>query len=161
MTLRAGKLTQQRARRRRQAGFTLLELLVTLAILGLALVLIAGYRQPWSRGLDLRNTAGAIAAGLRVARSEAIVRNRPVRFLIDFNSRRFGSGPTPLGQLPPALQITLVTIAGEKRNDRVGGIRFDPDGSSTGGRIALADGRRTVAVMVDWLTGRVSIGDGP
>jgi type II secretory pathway pseudopilin PulG len=34
----------------RGGGFTLIELFATLAVLGFALVLIAGYRPPWSRG---------------------------------------------------------------------------------------------------------------
>ena len=40
-----------------------------------------------------------------------------------------------------------------------GDIRFNPDGSSSGGRITLADGSRRVAVGVDWLTGRVTVAD--
>jgi len=44
-------------------------------------------------------------------------------------------------------------------NGREGDIRFNPDGSSTGGRISLADGRRRLGVGVDWLTGRVSVAD--
>jgi len=53
----------------------------------------------------------------------------------------------------------LLTISGEALNGREGDIRFNPDGSSTGGRISLADGRRRIGVGVDWLTGRVSVAD--
>ena len=42
-------------------------------------------------------------------------------------------------------------------DDKVGAIRFYPDGSSTGGRITVASGERKYLVDVDWLTGRVSI----
>jgi general secretion pathway protein H len=38
-------------------------------------------------------------------------------------------------------------------------IRFLPDGSSTGGRVELKDGRRRMRIGVDWLNGRVSVGD--
>ncbi len=62
-------------------------------------------------------------------------------------------------RLPANLSIELLTISGENRGASVGDIRFNPDGSSTGGRIALADGKRRVAVGVDWLTGRVSVAD--
>ena len=37
------------------------------------------------------------------------------------------------------------------------GISFAPDGSSSGGRIALATGPVRLEVAVDWLTGRVSV----
>ena len=70
----------------------------------------------------------------------------------------------PLNVLHPGsvtinLAIDLLTIAGERQAPGLGDIRFNPDGSSTGGRIALADGQRRMAVGVDWLTGRVSIAD--
>jgi general secretion pathway protein H len=140
-------------------GFTLIELLVSLAILGLALTLIAGYKPPWSRGLGLQATAAELAAGLRLARSEAIMSNRPVLFDLDLMGHRYRIGTgTPRG-LPADLSLELLTISGEAVNGREGDIRFNPDGSSTGGRISLADKRRRIGVGVDWLTGRVSIAD--
>jgi general secretion pathway protein H len=143
----------------RAGGFTLIELLVSLAILGLALALIAGYKPPWSRGLGLQATAGELAAGLRLARSEAILSNRPVLFDIDLTGHRYRIGTgTPRG-LPADLSLELLTISGEALNGREGDIRFNPDGSSTGGRISLADGRRRIGVGVDWLTGRVIVAD--
>ena len=143
----------------RGGGFTLIELLVTLAVLGLALVLIAGYKPPWSRGLGLRATAAELAAGLRLARSEAIVNNRPVAFDLDLVGHRYRVGTRTPRHLPADLSLELLTISGEALNGREGDIRFNPDGSSTGGRISLADGRRRIGVGVDWLTGRVSIAD--
>jgi general secretion pathway protein H len=61
--------------------------------------------------------------------------------------------------LPADLSLELLTISGEALNGREGDIRFNPDGSSTGGRISLADGPRRIDVGVDWLTGRVSVAD--
>jgi general secretion pathway protein H len=143
----------------RAGGFTLIELLVSLAILGLALSLIAGYKPPWSRGLGLQATAGELAAGLRLARSEAILSNRPVLFDLDLIGHRYRIGTGTPRRLPADLSLELLTISGEALNGREGDIRFNPDGSSTGGRISLADGRRRVGVGVDWLTGRVSVAD--
>lgn len=143
----------------RRGGFTLIELLVTLAILSLALVLIVGYKPPWSRGVGLQATAGELAAGLRLARSEAISGNRPVVFDLDVIGHRYRVGTGAPRRLPAGLSIELRTISGEARNAREGDIRFNPDGSSTGGRISLIDGQRRVAVGVDWLTGRVSVAD--
>jgi general secretion pathway protein H len=143
----------------RAGGFTLIELLVSLAILGLALSLIAGYKPPWSRGLGLQATAGELAAGLRLARSEAILSNRPVLFDLDLIGHRYRIGTGTPRRLPADLSLELLTISGEALNGREGDIRFNPDGSSTGGRISLADGRRRIGVGVDWLTGRVSVAD--
>jgi general secretion pathway protein H len=140
-------------------GFTLIELIVTLAVLGFALVLVAGYKPPWSSGLGLKGAAAELASGLRLARSEAIARNRSVTFDLDVIDHRYRVGSRAARQLPPNLAIELLTIAGERQAPGVGDIRFNPDGSSTGGRIALADGHRRIAVGVDWLTGRVSVAD--
>ena len=145
--------------RGRCRGVTLIELLVVLAISSLALVLIVGYRPPWSRGLGLQATAAELAAGLRLARSEAILRNHPVEFDLDAAGHRYRVGNAAAKQLPDDLSIELLTIAGEARKAGDGDIRFNPDGSSTGGRISLIDGQRKVAVGVDWLTGRVSVAD--
>ena len=141
----------------RCAGFTLIEVIVTLTILGLALVIVAGYKAPWSSGLGLKGTASELASGLRLARSEAIASNRPVAFDLDVNDHLYRVGTGAKRRLPANLSIELLTINGESRGASVGDIRFNPDGSSTGGRIALADGTRHMAVGVDWLTGRVSV----
>ncbi len=140
-------------------GFTLIEVVVVLAILGLALALVVGYKPPWSSGLGLRGTAAELASGLHLARSEAIASNRPVAFDLDVPGHIYRVGTGVERRLPANLSIELLTIVGESRGTRVGDIRFNPDGSSTGGRIALADGNRRMAVGVDWLTGRVSVAD--
>jgi len=145
----------------REAGFTLIEVIVTLAILGLSLALIVGYRPPWSGGLGLRGTASELVAGLRVARSQAIVSNRPVAFQLDLAGHRYQVGKAEPRPLPAQLTIALLTVTGEqRRGSATGDIRFNPDGSSTGGRISIGDGTRSIDVGVDWLTGRVSVADG-
>jgi general secretion pathway protein H len=141
------------------AAFTLIELIVTLAVLGLALVLITGYKAPWSTAFGLKGTAAELASGLRLARSQAIAANRPVALDLDLAGHRYEVGDGPPHALPAKLSIELLTVAGEDRGRTTGDIRFNPDGSSTGGRISLAEGGRRVAIGVDWLTGRVTVVD--
>ena len=141
------------------AGFTLIEMFVVLAILGFALAMVARYAALPRSGLDLRGSAGAVASGLRLARSEAILRNHSVAFDLDLAGHRFRSGSGKVQPLPPRLAIELLTISGERRKGNAGDIRFNPDGSSSGGRISLADGGRKIMIGVDWLTGRVSVAD--
>ena len=140
-------------------GFTLIEVIVVLAILGFALVLVTGYKPPWSSGLGLKATAAELASGLRLARSEAILHNRSVAFSLDVTGHGYRVGSRAERPLPANLSLELLTIAGENREAAVGDIRFHPDGSSTGGRISLADRQRRMAVGVDWLTGRISVAD--
>ena len=146
-------------RRDGEAGFTLVEIIVCLAILGFALALIVGHKPPSSAGLELRGSAAELASQLRLARSEAVLRNRPIAFELDVAAHRFRIAEGPARQLSPKLTITLLTIAGEQRDASTGDIRFNPDGSSSGGRITLADGARKLTVGVDWLSGRVTVGD--
>jgi general secretion pathway protein H len=143
----------------RCCGFTLIEVIVVLAILGLALALVVRYKPPWSSGLGVKGTAAELASGLRLARSDAIVRNRSVAFSLDVGGHVYRVDARPEHRLPAGLSFELLTISGENRGPGIGDIRFYPDGSSTGGRVTLADGQRRMAVGVDWLTGRISVAD--
>lgn len=140
-------------------GFSLIELLVVLAVMGLVLALVVGYRAPWSSGLSIEATAAELASGLRLARSQAIADNHPVAFALDLAGHRYRVGGDLPRSLPTKLALGLLTVNGERRSAAIGDIRFNPDGSSSGGRIVLANGSRRVAVGVDWLTGRVTVAD--
>ncbi len=144
-----------------QAGFTLIEMVVVLAILGVMLLLIAGRGPPVSHGLTARAAAGELAASLREARSRAILENRPVSLIVDLAKRHYRIGDRPPAELPPDLAVALFTVRSETRNATEAGIRFEPDGSSTGGRIELGDGSGRLQIGVDWLTGGVSVADAP
>lgn len=72
----------------RQRGFTLLELLVVLVIVGIMLGFVTLNALPSSRQA-LQNEAQRIALLLQLARDEAIVRNRPVAFEVDQYRYRF------------------------------------------------------------------------
>jgi general secretion pathway protein H len=55
--------------------------------------------------------------------------------------------------------LKLFTAQKDLVDEKVGSIRFFPDGGSNGGRITVASGERKFEVDVDWLTGRVAILD--
>ncbi|MHB1237390.1 MAG: GspH/FimT family pseudopilin [Gallionella sp.] len=69
-------------------GFTLLELLVVMVIVGITLGAVAFNAMPSERQA-LQNEAQKIALLLQSARDEAIVRNRPVAFETDGEGYRF------------------------------------------------------------------------
>jgi general secretion pathway protein H len=130
---------------------------VVITILGLALALIAGRGPTRSAGLDGRGAAADLAGGLREARARAVAQNRPVALTVDVAAHRWQVDRQPARALPSQFAITMLTVKGETRNDRIAAIRFEPDGSSTGGRIGLADGARKFAIDIDWLTGNVRV----
>src|ERR1700692_1208985 len=120
------------------AGFTLIEMIVVLAILGMTLVLITAYRSPRSQTLSTDGAASQLAADLRLARSQAIAGNRPVLVSVDLPGHQYRVGTGGVRLIPGELHIELLTIANERQSERVADIRFNPDGSSTGDALALA-----------------------
>ena len=141
-------------------GFTLIELLVVLAIIGLLLVLVPGFLWRPQPGLEVRVAARSLADGLRQTRSDALATNRERVFTVDVEERRFRPGQDrPLEPLNGALELGLETARSELVDAGSGQIRFFPDGSSTGGRITVTMHEQRAAVVVDWLTGQVDIGD--
>lgn len=143
---------------KRAAGFTLIELMVVLVIMGLMLGLVLQHGPLHSPTLQARAAATQVAQGLRSARARAIALNRPVTFSLDLADHSFRVDGAAPQMLPAALQLAVLTVAGKAgRQQNIGSISFAPDGSSTGGRIELAGNGARLLVGVDWLTGLVSV----
>lgn len=68
--------------KRPAAGFTLIELAVTVALLGVLLTLALPAFSTWIRNAQVRSVAEALQNGLRVARAEATRRNRQAVFFL-------------------------------------------------------------------------------
>ncbi len=145
--------------RRAEAGFTLLEVVVVLAVLALGLGLLAARGPPRSAALEIRAAAVELAQALRLARARAIARNAPAGLTLDLARRSWRVDGSPERALPPAFALSVRAAGTETLGDRLGAIRFAPDGSSTGGWIEISDGRRRVQIGVDWLSGRVTLAE--
>lgn len=144
----------------RHRGFTLIELLVVMVIMVLAYAMTAPMISAGVSGAELKAAARQIAAGLRKARSEAVVRKNEVALTVDVERRQFElSGDKHIYRLPEKIEVALFTAQSELMDAKTGAIRFYPDGSSTGGRVTLSRGERKYRVDVDWMTGRVKILD--
>jgi len=134
--------------RRRQAGFTLVELLVCLTIVALMTAFLS-VRLPGRGGASLAHAADDVAGALRATRERAIAGGTALPFSIDAGTGRYRDGAESR-LLPPAARASLAP----------GTILFFPDGSSTGGIVALSSDRGRIDIRVDWLTGRVSVAAG-
>lgn len=69
-----------------QRGFTLVELVVTIALLGVLLGLAAPAFGDWIRGARVRTIADALQSGARLAQGEAVRFNRQVVFFLTNDS---------------------------------------------------------------------------
>jgi general secretion pathway protein H len=145
---------------RRARGVTMLELLVVIAIMGLVSAIVIPMFGPGVSTSELKGAARQVASGMRLARSEAMA-TRQERFVtLDLEGRRFMVGSDKRAHaLPKDVELKLFTAQKDLVNDKVGAIRFYPDGGSNGGRLTIASGERKFEVDVDWLTGRVAILD--
>ncbi len=111
-------------------------------------------------GVELKAAARRTAGALRLTREIAIAGGRDVAWIIDVEARRYKiDGDARSGSLPSGIEIELVAAEGEMQSDSVGGVRFFPDGTSTGGRVILKRGESGYQVGVNWLTGRILVAD--
>ena len=139
-------------------GFSLLELLIALALLIGVLALIPARFSGGVTSAGLRTTTAQTAAGLRLTRSRAISGNRDRRFELDLANRRFlAAGGERAITLDPAVTVKMTTAESERVDADHAFIRFFPDGSSTGGRIELSRGDGGFLIAVDWLSGRITV----
>jgi general secretion pathway protein H len=144
----------------RQRGFTILEVVIVLVLAGIMYALLLAVPMRGASSADLKSAARTLASGLRQAQTTAMSTRRDAVLTVDVEAREFVMpGESEARKLPNGLDLKLYTAQSEVSSAQKGAIRFYPDGSSTGGRITVSAGERKYLVDVDWLTGRVSIGD--
>ena len=141
-------------------GFTLVEVLVVLILASLILATVPPLLSTGVSSAEVSGAARQLAASLRYARSQAILTRQETELVLDLEQRLYRiPGKAREFQLSDDLSITLVTARSEVLDEEQGMIRFFPDGSSTGGRITVSNGKHKYIVDVDWLSGRVAFID--
>jgi general secretion pathway protein H len=139
-------------------GFTLLELLVVLALAGLLLSIVPPVVMNMLPGVELRGASQEMVSALRYSRNQAIVTGKPSRVSIDLDAKTFSvGGREKTSTFPEEVRLEVVVAESEveESESKVASIRFFPDGSSTGGLVRLVGGERSFDIGVDWLTGQV------
>ncbi|HEX8031927.1 MAG TPA: GspH/FimT family pseudopilin [Vicinamibacterales bacterium] len=139
-------------------GFTMLELVIALAIAALIMTLALPSISRRPGRLELAETAHDIAAALRLTRSRAIAQNQPALFVADVEQglyRPAGAGSSV--RVPRGVRLSLYTTQEQAVGSEIGSIRFYPDGSSSGGGVALLNEGLRYEVLVNWLNGSVTI----
>jgi general secretion pathway protein H len=138
---------------RDRAGYTLMELLVVVAIMGFlataALPMLSASRP----GLESKSAARAMAQDFSAARQEAVLTGVETRVVLNAGGHRYSTLPSgPVRLLPK-------DIAFRFRGDHAAGneIDFFPDGSSSGGIVTVQSAGAKHWIVAHWPSGRISL----
>lgn len=138
-----------------QGGFSLVELIVVLALGGLLAAVLPPRLNALMESASYRKTVHDSANALEHARTQAILDGRRVHVAVDVNAGRLTSDDALLVQLPSSVEMSVsgVALMGHAHP----ALFFDPDGSASGGRIVVTGKSRSTTIDLDWLTGQISI----
>ena len=141
-------------------GFTLLELLVVLFIMVLGFSVVGINLSSGSDGPALKVAARDLVSALRYARGQALMTHQEETVTLDLAENSYTvSGRTKNYLIPKTIALTVVSAQSELTGVGKANMRFFSDGSSTGGRITLEQGRSAWEININWLTGQIKLDD--
>jgi general secretion pathway protein H len=141
----------------RAQGFTLLELVVVLALLTLLMSLVLPGLLRSVQKERSRVTLRDFSTVLRLARSQATTSHERVRVFLNKGSGRYWLEDSNRHGVLEGMRLGEVKLVWQEPA-RQGYIAFYPDGSSSGGKIVMTDpAGRLYAMEVDVLTGKVTV----
>jgi general secretion pathway protein H len=136
------------------SGFTLLELLVVLVVLGLLATLIPPLTRA-SPALQVRGAAVSLAADLRLLRSEAMRGHATTTLVLETGGYRLSTRPDTL-TLPKGLKVSYARQEPDLLDRPTDRLNFFPDGSASGGTVTVSSGTVATALEVGWLDGAIT-----
>jgi prepilin-type N-terminal cleavage/methylation domain-containing protein len=146
-----------------QRGFSILELIVVLVVIGIVVAVIYPALSRGMAGFNLRASGRDVLGCLRYAREKAITEQSALKVIVDkaANTVRladeFGDGTRTL-QLPSDVKIDRMALGGREVHDGPLVIRFLSNGSSQQAEIILASARGgTLNIVTDPITGGARI----
>lgn len=149
----------------RSGGFTLLEILLALTIVGLVMGLTTVNLRAPSESSLLKAETRKLVAELRAVRAKALSDSRIYAIQATEEGHGYTILPTgELAELPEGFSLVISQGASAAQQGVVSAapmIRFYPDGSTNGGRIALATENLTRSLDVNWMTGEISLAQEP
>lgn len=146
-----------RARNKSEAGYTLLEVMVVLAILAVVAGAVPAMIRDASPRLRLEAQAAETLKDLAYLRARTRLEGTPGTLLVaeDGHSYRLGGREIRLADK------VSVTLGGSEKASAAlsrSAITFYPEGGSSGGRVILSSGDVTETITIDWLTSAIRIG---
>ena len=144
---------------RRAKGFTLLELMVVLAIAGIAIAVVAPRFSGAIGGVELKKQSRQLMAVLRHARTQSMSESLETYVVVEEEGGSYRLIPGGKLQFLPVgyeLQVSNNQLAGVTLQ-QAEAVYFYPDGSSSGGEFYMQSESGAMKVEVSWLTGKVSV----
>lgn len=138
-------------------GFTLVELMVVMVIIALIMGLVATSMSSSISAAEARAATRKVVASLRYTRVRAIIDKSEQVFLVNTENRSYVAPGRKQVNLPEGVEVAITTARSELTSEDVAGIRFFPDGGSTGGHIELTVNEREYRINIAWLTGEARL----
>lgn len=158
----------------KKRGYSLIELIVVLAIMSLLIALVTPSLSQFLKGVELKTTAKKIGGILRYCRSEAVNQGQLVQILFSPASREikiqlkdisnsYGGGKETSVLiksyiLPEGIRVERIDSIPEVSPSEMTLFEFYPNGGSNGGSLLLEnEDRSRFRIEVHFLTGMVKI----
>ncbi|MGH7829045.1 MAG: prepilin-type N-terminal cleavage/methylation domain-containing protein [Candidatus Binatia bacterium] len=140
-----------------QGGFSLLELLVVLALLGLGSAIVLPSLERGLKEREVKQSALAVAAMARDLRSRALSEGTPRGLVLNPSENTVRASPGKRILLPQEVKISAIE-GGEPMGEGNWRFLFFPNGSTAGGRIGISGGEGSgYTVRLLPLSGRVEV----
>jgi type II secretion system protein H len=159
----------------RDKGFSLVEVIVVLLIIGLTTALVTPSLSRFSSTIELKTSAKKVSAILRYYRSEAINRGMVYQIFFDSDLNEVRVQPAASTEekgesekkeenitqktyvLPKGVHIKEVKVESAQYPSDLPTIEFYSNGGSNGGTITLDSQDRQFRIVVNFLTGIVKV----
>lgn len=172
---------KKRARRSSSAGFSLIEMLLVMALMGLLAALIAPGISKSLSNIRLKTAAKKTAAVVRYVRNQAISQKKPYWLVVDREKRKLtvkdkppqempedreqeaeepepSSPPEPVFAYPDDVIIGKLVVGTREIEQPQGAFIFYPNGRCSGGELVLhTDEERFLRVVIDFATATAAI----
>ena len=143
------------------APLWVLPAMAVILLLAIALTIVSVGFSKSLEAAKVRAASRDLVAALRYTRGQAIVKGKSQALVFDLDGNTYTAPGKGAKKLPDDMVLRLTTADTELVGDHSGGIRFFPDGSSTGGHVSVLLGQREWRINVAWLTGEIALDEKP
>jgi general secretion pathway protein H len=149
--VRTTKVPIRLSRTGADGGYTLVELLVVLAVIGLIILSVPTLLTAARPALQAKAAARLMAEDMSAARQAAVLHGVETGIVLNAAAGRYAMVPGGVVRnLPKGVIMAFRSTDGNA-------ILFYPDGSSTGGIVLVGDAGHQHRIIAHWLSGRISL----